>query len=278
MRRAPLPGAPPGWVGVHQPARPGAPTVVALHGFTGTSLDWSEVYHHLPRAWGLLAPDLPGHGRSALSVDRPFALDGTLDALACVVAAATEGPRLLLGYSLGGRLALSWITRPAHGFDAVVTVGASPGLSSAAERDARRAADVELAGRIVHLGTRAFLDEWNAGPLFDALRRVAPTVRRRVRAHRREAEPASLAAALVGLSLGAMPPVHDTLARVTVPALFTAGALDPRYLDLAAAMAARTPGAASLAVQGAGHAAHLEAPKALAEHLVEFWKGAFRPA
>ena len=278
MRRAPLPGAPPGWVGEHPRARPGAPTVVALHGFTGTSLDWSEVYHHLPRAWGLLAPDLPGHGRSALPVDRPFGLDETLDALSSAAAAATGGPRILVGYSLGGRLALSWVTRPAHGFHAFVTVGASPGLSSAAERDARGAADTELAARIVHLGTRAFLDEWNGGPLFDGLRRVAPTLRRRVLAHRREAAPAGLAAALVGLSLGAMPPVHDALVRVTVPALLTAGALDARYLDMAAAMAARTPGARSLAVSGAGHAAHLEAPRALAEHLVAFWEGAFRPA
>ena len=271
MRRvlwtAQLGGALAGWCGVHHLARAGHPTVLALHGFTGTALDWCAVHHHMPPEWGWVAPDLPGHGRTPWSALAPPTLEGLADALADALAALPR-PRVLLGYSLGGRIALTLAVRRPAALDALVTVGASAGLAQASARDERAHADAQLAAQLEQRGTAAFLRAWNAGPLFDGQRGVPPAVRRRVTAHRRAAPAAGLAAALRALGTGQMTPLHAQLDRLTMPALFLAGERDTKFVAAAAELAARAPQARAQAVPGALHAVHLERPDQVAAALV----------
>src|SRR5437868_2308052 len=45
-----------------RPAEAGAPTIVLVHGFGADKEGWLVLAGLLPRAWGLLVPDLPGFG------------------------------------------------------------------------------------------------------------------------------------------------------------------------------------------------------------------------
>ena len=192
MRRtrwaAQLGGALDGWCGVHQRGVPGQPTVLALHGFTGTSLDWCAVHPYLPAGWGWVAPDLPGHGRTPWAALGTPSLDGLADALAGALAVLPQ-PRILLGYSLGGRVALTLATRHPNALDALATLGPSAGLDDPAAARERAAADDALAADLERDGVPGFLRRWNAGPLFDGQRGVSPGLRARIQAHRRVGGP-----------------------------------------------------------------------------------------
>ena len=113
--------------------------LVALHGFTGRGDDYGRLAAELPDEFELVAPDWPGHGaKGGLRDKDAYALAAHLR---LIDAAAGEGPVDLLGYSMGGRIALHWaLANPAR-VSRLILIGASPGLRSPSERGERTAAD-----------------------------------------------------------------------------------------------------------------------------------------
>jgi 2-succinyl-6-hydroxy-2,4-cyclohexadiene-1-carboxylate synthase len=231
-----------------------APTLVLLHGFTQTRQSWRPVITALGGHRRALAPDLPGHGLAAARPASFAACTGYVRALG--------GERFALaGYSMGGRIALHAAIALADRLDRLVLVGASPGIADAAERAARRAADDALADRIETIGVEAFAREWAGLPLWDG---QPERVRAAANADRLRNTPEGLAAALRGIGTGVMDPLWDALPSLTVPVTLAVGERDEKFLGVAERMAAALPRAEVVVVRGAGHAAQLEQPAAVA--------------
>lgn len=239
---------------------------VWLHGFLGDPADWDVVRGLLPPApGGDLAPRLPGHGASPSPV--PPELDEWLEHL--LLELGGEDPLELVGYSLGGRLALRLALRDPGRVRRLVLLGASPGLPDSAERARRRALDEQRASRLETQGLEAFLLDWYRQPLFAAwLERpgAAAWLERR-----RGGVAPSLARVIRVASPGRQPDLWPDLSRLAMPVLWLAGEQDTVYAELAARGAGRCPLGQLALVAGAGHAAHLEEPAALAGRLAEFF-------
>lgn len=232
---------------------------VLLHGFTGSAASWGErVVDGLASA-GLppVLVDLPGHGARAGDDDpEAFTLASTLELLE----RAGDWPADLVGYSMGARIALHFAaTRPGRVRRLVLESG-SPGLATEAERAERRRADGDLADRIVEDGIEAFVDAWEAQPIFRTRRGLAEDVCHAQRRLRLGNAAPSLSAALRGLGTGALPSLWESLADVAVPTLLVVGELDRKFVDVAERMAARMPDARVAVVPDAGHTVHLERP------------------
>lgn len=242
-------------------SQPGNP-VLLLHGFTGAVESMQEVGRALAAARPVVALDLVGHGHAACPAD-PGAY--AMDACVTQVAAALERlgiPRAhLLGYSMGGRVALSLALACPERVACLVLVGASPGLAEPDARAARIASDEELAQRIERDGLERFVDTWMALPLFASQAKRGASLLAASRAQRLASKPAGLAASLRGMGTGSMPPLHDRLALIEAPVCFVAGSLDAKFVALARSMGEKLPGAELALVEGAGHAAHLEDPE-----------------
>jgi 2-succinyl-6-hydroxy-2,4-cyclohexadiene-1-carboxylate synthase len=149
---------------------------------------------------------------------------------------------------------------------ALVVVGASPGLADPAERAARQEADDVLAAGIERQGTTAFLDRWLAQPLFSTFTPAPADL-----AARRANASAGLAAALRRLGTGVQEPLWSRLGELTMPVLAIAGQEDPKYARLAEEMAeAIGVNAQVVAIAGAGHTAHLERPASFCRLLSAF--------
>ncbi len=234
--------------------------LVLLHGFTQTGRSWDGVRAALggERYSPVLAPDLRGHG-AARDV-RPVtfaALLGDLDGLV--------GPGgTLAGYSMGGRIALLFALARPDRVARLVLLGTSAGLADPAERAARREEDEARAVALEERGVEPFADAWERLPLWHG---QPPEVRARARAERLAQDPAGLASALRGLGTGAMEPLWERLGELPMPVVLAAGERDAKFRALAEEMAARIPHAEVALVAGAGHAAHLEAPAAVADLL-----------
>jgi len=230
-------------------------TWIGLHGFTGAGSDFAPVEAFLDR---LVCPDLPGHGQQAPPMDSP---DPFADFGSELLADRRE-PVGLLGYSLGGRLALQAALHHPEAVAALILVGAHPGLEDAGEREQRRAADDQLADRIEREGVVPFLGEWQQQPLIRSQENIPEPHRTRMRTVRQRHQAAGLAASLRVHGLGRMPSGWARLTRLRCPALLITGEHDPKFTALATRMRDLVPRARHVIVPSAGHCAHLENPTA----------------
>lgn len=158
-------------------------------------------------------------------------------------AAAVGGARVLLGYSMGGRLALHALLRD-HTWDAAVVVSAHPGLEDAGKRAARREMDAGWAAMALKKPWQGFLHAWNGQQVLAAGERGSCATGL-VMADRRSLEPrrASVARSFIDWSLGAQEPLLERLREVGCPSLWVAGERDGKFRGLAEEASRRVAGA-----------------------------------
>jgi 2-succinyl-6-hydroxy-2,4-cyclohexadiene-1-carboxylate synthase len=227
--------------------------VVFLHGFAGTPRHWDRV----------LASLAPGRFEPiALDVTQADPL--TPDGVAALVAASTPERLGVVGYSMGGRLALHTALAFPDRVARLVLVSASAGIDDPAARAARRAADDALAESIEHGSIEQFIERWSTVPLFAA---DPGWVKEEVALEERRCAPSALARCLRTLGPGAMEPMWGRLGELSMPAAILAGARDSAYVAAGRRLAAAIGDAKLTVVAGSGHRLALEAPVAIADAL-----------
>jgi len=244
--------------------------MLLLHGFTGSGRSWPTplIEGLISRARTPTLLDLPGHGRWAGdTAEEHFTLRAVLEAIA---AAQGGEPGPVIGYSMGGRLALAYAAAYPGNVTHLVLESASPGLATGEERATRRAADEVLARGLEEEGIEPFVQRWEALPLFESQGALPPEVRAAQRARRLANDPRSLAAALRGLGTGALPSYWEALDEIRTPTLLLVGELDAKFVGIARAMARALPDAELVVVPRTGHAVHLERPDAWLSAVLEF--------
>jgi 2-succinyl-6-hydroxy-2,4-cyclohexadiene-1-carboxylate synthase len=245
-------------VTLHVETRGAGPRTVLVHGFTQNARCWGPLADHLARRRELVLLDAPGHGRSAHDdADLPTAarLVGEVGRTASYV-----------GYSMGARMLLHLALDQPHLVASLALIGATGGLDDPEARRARRRADQALAERLEAEGLEPFVDRWLAGPLFADLPPGAAC-----RAERLTNRAEGLAASLRCCGTGTQAPLWTRLGAVTVPVLVVVGERDAKFRALGERLVGAIGANASLVViPGAGHAAHLEQPAAVADLLDGF--------
>lgn len=249
--------------------------IVALHGFTGDGSTMEPLVSAARAGRPAVLIDCIGHGQSdAPDTLEPYMMSSVVDQVLSVVGSHGSGIVHLVGYSMGGRIALSVAARAPWHFASVTTLSATPGISDPIERAARHDADLAMAERIEANGLETFVDGWLALPLFAPM--VSAMDSEELHATRKQRLTNSslgLANSLRGTGTGAMPPVWSSLPGLRSPFLALAGSLDRRYVDIAREAAACAPFGRSGVVPDAGHALHVENPDEVARLLREFLKG-----
>ncbi len=177
--------------------------------------------------------------------------------------------RSLLGYSMGGRLALHSLLEERHPWQAAVIVSAHPGLENDLERSARRASDSNWAAKAFAGDWRQFLEQWNGQPILGGGAIRDPEAAQRLISRRRE-----IARSFVDWSLGNQEPLWDRLADISVPVLWIAGENDPKFRELAERAASLTPKGFFAIAPAAGHRVPWEAEDWFAEVTSHFLKHA----
>ncbi len=248
--------------------------LVLLHGFTGTHHTWDALRERLGAANLLILPDLPGHGKSGVSSSSAeMGVQATSDAVAEVARLASGGRKAaLLGYSLGGRVALDLACRHQGLLSCLILEGASPGIERDDERRARRAEDEALADEIEKRGVEWFVDHWQDTPLFATQKELPAPIFEGIRRDRLSNSPHGLAMSLRAAGVGEMVPLWKSMEAVRIPVLIVVGKRDKKYAESGEAMRRRIPGSVVAEVEGAGHCVHLEKPMEFAVLVERFLK------
>jgi len=234
--------------------------LVLLHGFTLTSTMWRPVLHHLEAISrtrrdappiSAVGIDLPGHGSSpTLGSVVSFADMATATAMAiarCRDTSREHSSLVVVGYSMGGRLAWSGVSEWCRPGDVLGLIGAHPGDLSPAERAERRSTDAGLAARLVESDLADWMSWWVRRPMFDGLHACNDFMAERLTQDR-----LSLAWALRSASVADQPDALEPPGRSDVPIRYLAGLSDTKYRHVAERLSAG--GVASSTVIPGSHA------------------------
>ena len=227
-----------------------------VHGFTQTGKSWATAAQAIGDSTNTFI-DAPDHGESQ---GVSFSLQETGDELADIAFG-----KVLVGYSMGARMALHAAIQHPYAMTGLVLVSGTPGIEDDSERAARVQADEELASRIESIGTSAFILEWIKQPLFAKSKFSNEEIQDRSRN-----TPTSLATSLRKCGTGQQEPLWEQLQEINIPVLLICGARDEKFSDIAKRMNQLIPHSTLRILDKAGHNAHLDQPEAFAQ-AVNWW-------
>lgn len=197
-----------------------SPPLIFLHGFLGVKEDWEETISYLKEDFCCYAFDLPGHG------DSPYE-DHFLESLLTSFNHLKLFPSVLVGYSLGGRLALFLKEYFPDCFTKLILLGAHPGLSCAHQKTFRWQQDLHWSLMLETQPFTSFLEAWYAQPLFASLKQ-RPELLAHLIQKRSLQNPSYMASILRNFSLSHQP--HIT--KFALETLFLYGDQDVKFAEL----------------------------------------------
>lgn len=237
------------------------PPVVLLHGFTGSLRSWDGVRPALASVAQLVCIDLIGHGRSAAPADPArYSLEWSCRDLLALLDGLGLRQVDVLGYSMGGRIALYLAVHAPERVRRLVLESASPGIEDAAERERRVASDAALATRILDGPLEAFVADWERQALLAPAPHVSAEIRAEHHAQRLDNRPLGLANSLRGMGAGQQAPLWSSLPGLRLPVALIVGQRDSRYTRLAERAQALLPTSTLTVVTEAGHTVHVDQP------------------
>lgn len=241
--------------------------VQALHGFGGDGCDFSLVQAHSTLSWCCM--DLLGHGRSPKS---SFPSDYDVHAQVQQIRAQRKGS-ILLGYSMGARLALHTVLSTHDTWEALVLISGTAGLQK--NRAQRKKWDRELAQRLLSSTNDEFWAYWKEVPIIASQKGIDSSFQKHRTERRKNVDRASLAASVLGFGAGVMPSVWERLYEIRVPVLLIVGEEDQKYSEIGHMLYKRLHNASLTVIPSVGHAPHLEAPEQVAT-AIDDWVSSLR--
>lgn len=227
----------------------------------------------LSKSFQVVAIDIIGHGKSASPVEvNRYKIDSVAKDILTILDKLELEKIYILGYSMGGRLALSFAALFPRRVKAVILESASPGLKTEAEKRKRKEQDELLAKRILEKGIEEFVDYWERIPLFATQQLLPIKIQKQIRLQRLNNIPHGLANSLLGMGTGVQPSWWDHLPKLKMPVLLVCGEYDKKFCNIAEEMKLLLPNGRLLTFEAAGHAVHVEEPLKFGTMVEEFLK------
>jgi len=231
--------------------------LILLHGFTGSSNTWQPFIPFLKHRY-VVCIDLPGHRNTDVQIG---SMKDFCDDVASILTTLHINKATFIGYSLGGRSALSFAMYYPHRVKHLLLESGTAGLEEREERLKRQKSDEKLAQLLENKGLLAFVDKWENIPLFHTQQRLIEDVKKAIREERLAQTATGLAMSLRAMGTGHMPSWWDQLAHLSIPVQLIAGALDEKFVNLNRKMHGLLPNSSLTIVENVGHAIHVEQPE-----------------
>lgn len=225
----------------------------ALHGFLGRSSDWDSLSHS-----AIIPYDLFQIGEPSDQLQMP-------DWAAKFYHHLPTNPKkkILMGYSLGGRLALHALMQNPSYWDGAIIISAHPGLPSEEVKRERIEQDAQWAKRFEQEPWEELMHSWNARSVF--CNSIKTFERKEIDYNR-----ALLANTLRFWSLGSQELFVNALAKINIPILWVAGEKDFAYTSLAQSLSFKHSESKIWIASNSGHRVPWEAPHAFKEVMDQY--------
>jgi 2-succinyl-6-hydroxy-2,4-cyclohexadiene-1-carboxylate synthase len=233
--------------------------LLLLHGFTGDSSTWTPFCPTWGKHSKLIIPDIIGHGETESPVDvNRYNIESSAKDLLKLLDRLEIEQTDLLGYSMGGRLALTFAILYPERVRKLILESASPGLKTEEERMQRRMKDGELANFINDQGIESFVNYWEGISLFSTMKNLPEPIQESIREQRLANNPKGLANSLLGMGTGSQPSCWEKINLLKCEVLLLAGSLDEKFCEIAERMQKEMKKASWMVINDSGHAIHVE--------------------
>jgi len=238
--------------------------VVALHGFTGSHQDFEPLKSFVSDDLvEFVTPDWPGHGKNNHETEpKKYSLEAHMEIVSEAVGSSKRV--ILLGYSMGGRLALNWALNHPDRIQKLILIGASPGIADEVESAERFKGDQALAHFIRIHGVPPFIKYWNGKTFFRPLMSLPPDRLDPILERRLKNTTEGLALSLENVGTASLPSLWPRLKELRCAVDIVVGEKDPKFIEIGYRMGERIPKARISVIESAGHALHLEKPEDIA--------------
>ncbi|MEZ5357884.1 MAG: 2-succinyl-6-hydroxy-2,4-cyclohexadiene-1-carboxylate synthase [Candidatus Zixiibacteriota bacterium] len=253
---------------VYSAGSPENQPILFLHGFMGSGKIWLPTFEQLESDFYCVALDLPGHGTTEANLDK-LTFDSLAESLADYIESTFSRPPIVVGYSMGGRIALYTALKYPDSVASLVMESSTAGIADGYERKKRLMQDTNLAEILKKSEMRQFLIDWYEQPVFAYLAKH-PGLVERIIDKKSHGNPQSLAQVMVKLSPGNQPPLWDKLGQWIKPTLIIAGSIDAKYFEIGQRLREKLNNARLEVIEGAGHIVHLEKHKEFMSVLKSF--------
>ena len=244
------------------------PVILFLHGFMGSLSDFAEVAELLKKDFCSLLIDLPGHGKTEVNCDRDYQMPAVAIAIIDLLQQLAIEKCFLVGYSMGGRLALYLAVYFPQYFQKVILESASPGLEDKLEREKRIQHDLKIANRLQSLDLAVFLQQWYSNPLFIYFRKH-PNYSWAI-SNRLKNDSVKLSKSLIHMGLGVQPSLWQHLPSIQLPILLIVGKLDSKFILVNQKISSLSPRFQIEIVENTDHNVHFERASDFTRILKEF--------
>jgi 2-succinyl-6-hydroxy-2,4-cyclohexadiene-1-carboxylate synthase len=246
------------------------PLILLLHGFLGSSDDWTEVIKYLSQHFYCLAIDLLGHGKTKLLTKMNISFEETASSIIEFLDQQNIDKCFLTGYSMGGRLALLLTLRYPQYFRKVVLESASPGLRTEKERQERIIQDEKIAKDLELRDINLFLKKWYEQPIFRGLadHKNYPQLLQK----RKDSDLSMLANSLRFLGTGKQPSLWGEIYQNKIPILLITGKDDIKFQNIAYKMAKLNEFIKVEVIAKCSHNVHFQRTGKFAKRLYQFFK------
>lgn len=147
----------------------GKTPIVFLHGFTGSLSDWNFLTNKLPERFTPVSIDILGHGKSS-SPENPqnYSEENLVEHLHYILKSIGIKKYLLVGYSMGGRLALCYTLSHPGNVNGLFLESTTAGIEDNELKIERIRNDKLLANKLLTEGIEKFINYWFSIPLFNS--------------------------------------------------------------------------------------------------------------
>lgn len=249
-------------------------SVMMLHGFTGSLYTWQRFVTSFKNDFRFVVPSIIGHGKTdaPLEMNR-YSVESVASDLNEILDQLKIDKIHLVGYSMGGRLAIAFALNYPRRLKSLILESASAGISTKKEREKRQESDRKLALKIEEEGLEAFIDYWENIPLFQPLKKkLSFPDKLRLRTDRMSHKSNGLSASLKMMGSGSQPYYMNKLGRIKIPTLILTGKNDEKFCRIGEEMATQITNCELRIVTNAGHVIHLEQPEKFDKIVFDFIK------
>lgn len=252
---------------------PSLPALVLLHGFLGSKSDWLGLMPRLSQHFHCICVDLPGHGDHIKARLPTPGFEVCVDDILSRLDAIGVKQFHLLGYSLGGRIALHLAKKAPTRLLSLTLESSHPGLENPQDKQARHQHDAVWANKLLHLPLSEFLSAWYHQAIFAELTTQERLTLINKRLHNR-AQP--LHNCYLATSLALQDPLWQVPSSLHCPSYFFAGNHDKKFSDLAKRWQNQAPIELQQFTE-AGHNLHLGAPAPFCRTLIRLLTSPSKP-
>ncbi len=233
--------------------------ILCLHGFSENLSTWEFIH---PEHCQMILVDLIGHGNSEKpDILEPYTVPAIIGQLHKLMQYIGHQEYALLGYSMGGRMALAYSLAYPREVIRLILESTSYGECDALNRVKRRKGDVWLANAIRENGIEWFNRYWSGLDLFASQKYLPQAVRDKICERRLLNAPHALANILLGSGQGIYPCFKRQITNLSLPVLFINGEYDDNYLKIGREFEQLNACIRREIIRGAGHNTHIENPR-----------------